>query len=186
VLDHHHCPVTACGRGPRDVAADDGHGDAFARGAGRYRRYGIGAGGLVQRGTGLDRIALADGERLHAQVGFLAAEFTAGESAGIAGIVDDPDAYVALSCLFGELLEEGEVFRREVRLLHGEAGLRGDRVEAEALHGIEVMLHGLEGNRPVEAVVGLGAILGRRVDPDLLDLRGGGHLHLLPGMLDTS
>ena len=51
-----------------------------------------------------------------------------------------------------------------------------------ALHGVEVVGERLDGDGAVHAEVGLGAVLGGRIDPDFGDFGGGGHLDLLPGM----
>src|ERR1017187_5109104 len=79
-------------------------------------------------------------------------------------------------------LKKGEVLGREVGGGHAAAGLRGDGVEVERLHGVEVVGQGLDGDWAVHAAIGLGAVLGGRVDPGLGNFGGGGHLDFLPGM----
>jgi hypothetical protein len=76
--------------------------------------------------------------------------------AGIADVVDDPDLHVALFGFQRELLEEGEVLRRQVGGRHAAAGLRRDRMEAQVLHGVQVVRQALDGHRAVHAEVGSG------------------------------
>ena len=49
---------------------------------------------------------------LHAQLGLLRGELSAGKATRVAGIVDDPDAHVAFFGFVDELADEGKVLRR--------------------------------------------------------------------------
>ena len=183
MLHHHHRPVATRGGGPCDVAAGDGHRHALARGADGHRRNGIRASRMVQRLTGLHRQPLAEAQRLHAQLRLLLGEVAAGKPAGIADVVHNPHLHVALLGLERELLEEGEVLRRQVGRRHAAAGLRGHRMEAQALHGVQVARQALDGHRAIHAEIGLRPILRGRRLPRQLHRGCGRHLHLLKGIL---
>ena len=183
VLHHHHRPVAACGCRPRNLAAGDWHCNALARGGDGHRRDCIGTNRLAERLARLHPKSLADAERLHAQLGLLLGEVAAGEPAGIADVVHDPHLHVALLGLQRELLEEGEVLRRQVGCRHAAAGLHRHRMEAQALHGVQVVRQALDGHRAIHPEVWLRPILRRRRLPRQLHLGRGRHLHLLEGIL---
>ena len=138
---------------------------------------------MVQRLTGLHRQPLAEAQRLHAQLRLLLGEVAAGKPAGIADVVHNPHLHVALLGLERELLEEGEVLRRQVGRRHAAAGLRGHRMEAQALHGVQVARQALDGHRAIHAEIGLRPILRGRRLPRQLHRGCGRHLHLLKGIL---
>ena len=153
-----------------------------------------GAVGLIDRcdgdGFGLDGVgdevaaggwdAVRDDEGLHAELRVLGGELAAGEATGIARVVDDPDAHVALLCLLNQDAEELEVGVGEIAFVHAVAGLGGDSGVAEGLHGVEVALDDGLVDGAVEAVVRIGAVLGWRRLPCLVDFGSGWQLELLP------
>jgi hypothetical protein len=122
--------------------------------------------------------ALRDGEGLHAESGRIAGEFASGESAGVADVVDDPDAQVALFGFVDEHAEEGEVLGREVFEGEIDGGLDGDGAEAEPLDLVEVALDFGLGDGSAEIDVGLGAVFGWRATPGSGDFGGGGDCEL--------
>ena len=100
------------------------------------RAHGFGGQFLMhRRATGYGDL-LRHFKRLHTQLGFLRSELSAGKATGIAGIVHDPHAHVALLRLQYKGAEKGQILRRHIRERHIEAGLHGDRLEAEAMQGV--------------------------------------------------
>ena len=124
-------------------------------------------------------------QRLHAQSRRECREFAARKSAGIAGVVHDPNAHIALLGFIHKHAEKFEVRLRKIwGVLHvSAAGLHGDGLVAHGFHGIQIVAnHGFV-HRAAETVVGLGSIFRRRRFPLACDLRGGGHLNLQPRLL---
>ena len=114
MLHHIHRPVAACGGRPGDLAVRHGNRHVLASGPDRDRRHGIGTNRLVERFARLHRNTWREVSACMRNSGFCLVNQAAGKSAGIADVVDDPDPHIALLGLFGELLEEGEVLRRQI------------------------------------------------------------------------
>ena len=183
MLHYIHGPVAARRGRPGKLAVRRRKRHVLACGPDRNRRHGICANRLVECFARLYRNTGREVQSLHGQLVLLLGHQAARKPAGIADVVDDPDLHVALLGLFGELLEEGEVLGRQVGRGHAAAGLRRDRMKAEALCGVQVMRQALDGHSAIQSEVGLRPVLRRRGLPCLLDFGRGRHLNLLPGIL---